>query len=113
MVQPVNSPNEANQSHQRILATVDSIPVGRVASYGQVADEAGLPGRARLVGKLMRELPKGSEIPWHRVINAAGQSSLDPTSPSGAEQLRLLRTEGVDISTTGRVDLRRFRWDPS
>ena len=50
----------------RIWETVELIPPGRVASYGQVAEEAGLPGRARLVGRVLSLLPEGSPVPWHR-----------------------------------------------
>lgn len=93
----------------RILATVDSIPRGRVASYGQVALEAGLPRRARLVGRVLSELPAGSAIPWHRVVNAAGRIS--PRGGDGPrEQVRRLRAEGVVVGRGGRIDLARFGW---
>ncbi len=91
---------------------MDSIPAGRVASYCQVADEAGLPGRARLVGRLLGELEEGSLLPWHRVVIAAGKSSLDPVSPSGREQRRRLEREGVEFRAAGSSDLARFGWRP-
>jgi len=97
---------------QRILATVDSIPRGAVASYGQVAREALLPGRARLVGRVLAELPAGSRLAWHRVLNAAGKCSFPPGSPHAVEQRRRLEREGVEFSGTGRVDLARFGWCP-
>ncbi len=105
-------PGEKNERLTRIRATLDSIPSGRVATYGQLATEAGLPGRARLVGRVLRNLPEGTGLPWHRVLNAEGRSSLDPGSPSGREQQRRLRQEGVVIDGRGRVDLERFRWTP-
>lgn len=83
-----------------------------MASYGQVAAEAGLPGRARLVGRLLGELADGSRLPWHRVVNAAGKSSLDPASPSGREQRRRLEREGVEFRASGSIDLARFGWRP-
>lgn len=91
---------------------VDSIPRGRVATYGQIAREAGLPRNARLVGRLLANLPDGSRIPWHRVINSAGALSPRPGS-SVARQRRLLIREGVPLSSAGRVDLARFRWHPA
>ncbi len=94
---------------QRIHATVDGIPRGRVASYGQVAKEAGLPGRARLVGRLLRELPKGSRLPWHRVLRADGTIAV---REGDSEQRRRLRKEGVTVTTEGRVDLSTYGWDP-
>jgi methylated-DNA-protein-cysteine methyltransferase-like protein len=93
---------------QRILATVDSIPSGRVASYGDVAREAGLPRRARLVGRVLSELPRGSRLPWHRVVNAAGR--LSPRAGGTQEQRRRLAREGVALSPAGRIDLARLRW---
>jgi len=93
---------------QRILATVDSIPRGKVATYGEIAREAGLAGRARLVGRMLRELPSGSKIPWHRVINAAGKISVRGTSER--EQERRLHRERVSIDAHGRIDLARYRW---
>lgn len=94
---------------QRILATVDSIPRGSVATYGDVAREAGLPRRARLVGRVLAELPAGSRLPWHRVVNAAGR--LSPRASGTSEQRRRLAREGVALSGSGRLDLARLRWD--
>ena len=92
---------------QRIRATVDSIPAGRVATYGQVAALAGLPGRARLVGRTLRELEEESALPWHRVIGADGR--LHTGDAAREEQARRLAREGVAVGPTGRVDLARFR----
>lgn len=97
---------------QRIYATVDSIPRGRVASYGQVASEAGLPGRARLVGRALAELPAGSRLAWHRVVNAAGRVSTRGDGGAEREQRRRLRREGVTVDARGRLDLARHRWSP-
>ena len=94
---------------QRIWATVDSIPHGRVATYGQVAEEAGLPGRARLVGRVLGQLPPGTELAWHRVVNAAGE--LRAPGSSGEQRTRLV-AEGVPFGTSGRVQLATARWDP-
>jgi methylated-DNA-protein-cysteine methyltransferase-like protein len=102
----------ADPRRQRILATVDSIPHGRVASYGQVAREALLPGRARLVGRVLSELPAHSTLAWHRVLNSAGKSSFPRGSRSAREQFRRLRAEGVAFTAGGRVDLERFGWRP-
>ena len=87
--------------------------MGRVATYGQVAAAAGLAGHARQVGYALHSLPEGTEVPWHRVINARGEVS--PRSEGGWEhyQRHLLEEEGVSFNDTGRVDLSRFRWEPS
>jgi methylated-DNA-protein-cysteine methyltransferase-like protein len=65
-------------SYPTIYAVVCQIPYGQVATYGQVADLANLPGRARLVGYALYRVPADSEIPWHRVINAKGEISESP-----------------------------------
>lgn len=94
---------------ERILATVDSIPRGRVSTYGRIAKEAGLGRAARQVGAVLRDLPKGREIPWHRVVNASGQISQRPGA-SCAKQRALLEAEGIEFSHSGRIDLARFVW---
>ncbi len=94
---------------ERIYQVVASIPFGCVATYGQVADLAGLPGGARSVGRALGGLPRGSRLPWHRVVNASGKSSLP--GAAGCRQRRLLRAEDV-VFRGERVDLSRFRWSP-
>jgi methylated-DNA-protein-cysteine methyltransferase-like protein len=99
--------------HARIYAVVARIPRGRVATYGQVALYAGLPGRARQVGRALRCLPEGARIPWHRVINARGEVS--PRGGLGLEegfQRHLLEREAVRFDARGRIDLDRFGWEP-
>lgn len=99
--------------YQRIYAVIREIPPGRVATYGQVAAVAGLPGHARQVGYALHSLPEGSDLPWHRVINARGEVS--PRSEGGWEhfQRHLLEEEGVRFNEAGRIDLQRYRWEPS
>jgi methylated-DNA-protein-cysteine methyltransferase related protein len=102
-----------SDAYSRIYAVVAAIPEGRVATYGQVAALAGLAGHARQVGYALHALPDGAELPWQRVINARGEIS--PRSGPGWEegyQRHLLEEEGVAFDTAGRVDLRRFRWEP-
>ena len=95
---------------QRVRAVIDGIPRGRVATYGQVAAEAHLPRRARLVARVLRELPPGSRLPWHRVLAAPGRIA---AHPGATQQVRKLRAEGVAVSATGRVDLARYGWSPA
>ncbi len=96
-------------SYQRIYDVVRRIPEGRVATYGQVAAEAGLPGHARQVGYALHALDDES-VPWQRVINAQGRVS--PRAEPGWEgfQRHLLESEGVAFSDRGVIDLKRFRW---
>ena len=102
----------APSSHDRIYAVVRRIPAGSVATYGQVAELAGLEGQARLVGYAMSALPNGTTVPWHRVINAQGKvSPRSAGSSGGVTQRLLLEREGVRF-TGGRVKLEKFRWRP-
>ncbi len=65
-------------NYQRIWRTVQAIPEGRVASYGQIADLAGLPRRARLVGRALGEVPDDLTVPWHRCLEVTGGSPSRP-----------------------------------
>lgn len=97
---------------QRVWQVVHSIPAGRVATYGDVARLAGLPGAARRVGRSLRMLPPGSRIPWHRVINASGRISLPDGSASKYTQRERLEAEGILFRRSGSIDLSRYRWRP-
>lgn len=97
--------------HQRIYDAVRRIPIGRVATYGQVASSAGLPGQARLVGYALHNLPDDSDVPWHRVVNARGGISLNREYGAGGLQRSLLETEGIDFNSRGEIDLVTFGWD--
>jgi methylated-DNA-protein-cysteine methyltransferase related protein len=99
-------------TYEQIYAIVRQIPKGQVATYGQIADLANLPGQARLVGyALYRVDMQQNDIPWHRVINARGEVSYSPWR-EGADYLQrsLLEQEGIPFSSTGKVNLRRYRW---
>ncbi len=97
--------------YERVYMVVAAIPRGRVATYGQVAAVAGLPGRARLVGRLLGELPERHPAPWYRVVGAGGRISARGDGESEQEQRLLLEDEGVEFTASGRIDLARFGWD--
>jgi methylated-DNA-protein-cysteine methyltransferase-like protein len=99
----------ANATRKAIYAAVRRIPRGRVATYGDVAAAAGLEGHARQVGYALHDLPSGSNVPWHRVINAKGEISVRSAGDSHELQRLLLEAEGVEFDLAGRVDLKRFR----
>jgi methylated-DNA-protein-cysteine methyltransferase-like protein len=103
----------ASGTYARIYAVIARIPRGRVATYGQIASLAGLPGHARQVGYALSWLPDGSRVPWHRVINAKGEVSRRSEPGDDGEQRRLLEAEGVVFSESGRVSLARCRWRSS
>ena len=93
---------EAGFAH-RILACVDSIPPGRVMTYGDVAEFVGIRS-ARTVGRVLAN--DHGTVPWHRVLRADGSLP----EHLYTEQRQRLLAEGVRF-TGDRVDLRRHRWD--
>jgi methylated-DNA-protein-cysteine methyltransferase-like protein len=94
-----------------ICAVICRIPRGWVATYGQVAAMAGMPRRARLVGRVLQQLGTKTKVPWHRVVNAKGEVSFS-LSRNGGDilQRRLLEKEGLEFDDKGRLDLERSRW---
>lgn len=99
--------------YPRFYAVIRRIPRGRVATYGQVAELAGLPRQPRLVGYALHALPDESTVPWHRVVNAKGEISLrsDPHAIFNPQR-DLLEEEGVEFDARGRIALARFQWKP-
>jgi methylated-DNA-protein-cysteine methyltransferase related protein len=100
---PANAP--------RIWQAVQSIPRGRVATYGGVALLAGLPRGARQVGRALGFAPRRMKLPWHRVLAAGGRIALPTGSGARREQVARLQAEGVVVQR-GRVDFRRYGWQP-
>lgn len=97
--------------YELIWSVVRKIPRGRVATYGQIAELAGLDGHARQVGYALHHLPDGLTVPWHRVINAQGEVSPRTGGDSHELQRMLLEAEGVTFDKRGKVDLKKFRWN--
>ncbi|WP_188723718.1 MGMT family protein [Franconibacter daqui] len=92
----------------RVYQIVAAIPEGCVTTYGEVARLAGSPRAARQVGGVLKRLPEGSQLPWHRVVNRHGAISL--TGPDLQRQRQALLSEGVQVSGSGQIDLARYRW---
>tara|TARA_R110000822_G_scaffold187752_27_gene326932 strand:- start:17974 stop:18282 length:309 start_codon:yes stop_codon:yes gene_type:complete len=100
-----------NEPKEKIYSTLMAIPRGRVTSYGKVAEYAQLPHGARLVGRILSQLPKDTTLPWHRVLKANGQIAFPPGSAAYTRQKKLLELEDI-IIRNGRVKLSAFRWQP-
>ena len=103
----------ATFSYAQIHQIVSHIPRGCVATYGQIAKLAGIPNGARAVGYALSALNDSSLVPWHRVVNAAGEISQRSigSSMENIQRIRLER-EGVVFDANGRVYLADFRWKP-
>ena len=97
--------------YRRIYQIVRAIPRGRVATYGQVAELAGIPGGARVAGAALKTSKPADRLPWQRVIGKAGKlrGRIAIYDPVGAAiQRGLLEKEGVAISDRGLVDLGKY-----
>lgn len=100
-------------AYEVIYAVVRQIPYGQVATYGQVAALANMPGQARLVGYALYRVAPQSEIPWHRVVNAKGTVS-ESVFRQGSDYLQrsLLEQEGIQFDTSGKMRLSDYLWQP-
>ncbi|KLJ01788.1 MGMT family protein [Luteimonas sp. FCS-9] len=86
---------------ERILAAIRAVPPGRVAGYGHIAHRAGLPGRARMVARVLRDHGDPA-LPWHRIVRSDGRIAFPAGSPGFEAQAGRLRAEGVAV-VRGRV----------
>lgn len=93
---------------QRIFQILAAIPLGKVTTYGDIARLAGSPRAARQVGGVLKRLPAGSKLPWHRVINRLGEISL--TGDDLDRQRHALLNEGIEVSPEGKIALKHYRW---
>ncbi|MGQ6335158.1 MGMT family protein [Serratia sp. IR-2025] len=100
-------PEDASFS-QRVFHIVAAIPYGKVTTYGEVARLAGSPRAARQVGGVLRRLPEGSTLPWHRVINRHGQISQQ--REDFQRQRQALLAEGIIFGPHSTVDFDRYGW---
>ncbi len=89
-----------------ILSVLEEIPMGRVASYGKIAELIGRAKNARLVGKVLSMAEYYGEYPCHRVVNAQGR-----LAPGWKAQRDLLEEEGVPCKENGCVDMKKYGWN--
>ena len=101
-----------SETDLRIWQVIALIPTGKVASYGDIASHAGLPGAARRVGYALRHLPQGTRIPWHRVVNSQGRISLPAGSAGQYTQRERLEAEGIAFRGNKISRFGEFRWRP-
>ncbi|HMO59098.1 MAG TPA: MGMT family protein [Roseiflexaceae bacterium] len=94
-----------------IYTLVSRIPYGLVSTYGRIAMLCGTPRGARGVGWALHALSgeQAHQVPWWRVVNVAGRISNEYHAEL---QRALLEAEGVVFNTQGRIDLRRYLWEP-
>ena len=96
---------------REVKRALRSVPRGRVATYGQIAALAGRERAARGVAWILHSSSEAAGLPWHRVIGGGGTISL-LRGRGFEEQKRRLLAEGVAVGPRGRIDLKRYRWEP-
>ena len=100
--------------YDQVYDVVRRIPVGKVTSYGRIAQMLGRPNAARAVGYALsafQEREAGERIPWQRVVNSRGRISIRNREHSAQEQANLLRAEGVEVDDNLQIDLERYLWE--
>lgn len=98
-----------NTLQEEIWQWVAAVPPGKVSSYGQIARLSGHPRHARYVGVILRVLPTGSTLPWHRIVRSNGELAFPIGSSHWQLQKNLLETEGV-LLLGPRVQMRQHQW---
>ena len=93
---------------QRVFIVVAAIPYGKVTTYGNIASQAGSSRAARQVGGVLKNLPIGSTLPWHRVVNRYGKISL--RGEDHDRQKQALLAENITFSAQGDIDLALYGW---
>ena len=104
---------KTNHFYQKVYLTVSKIPIGKVATYGQIADLIYEYGRARQVGWALRRLKLPSNVPWHRVINSKGLITMS-LSRNGTDwmQKKILINEGIRFNKKMQIDIKKYLWIP-
>ena len=93
---------------RKIIEQILAIPVGKVCSYRNIALKAGIFNGARQTVRTLHSMSEKFDLPWHRIIRSNGSIAL---KDEGRElQINLLRSEGVEVSADGFVDMERFGW---
>ncbi|MCI0515430.1 MGMT family protein [candidate division KSB1 bacterium] len=95
---------------EQVYTLVSQIPSGKVATYRQIAILLGNPRASRTVGWALHQLPEGSPVPWHRVINAQGKISTTTITELPDWQKILLEQEGIRVPNDGRIDLSQYQY---
>lgn len=105
--------DEAAELARHVYALVRACPAGRVTTYGWIGAALGFPRGARMVGWIMNETPDGSDVPAQRVISAKGELTGSWAFGQRGRMRALLEAEGIAFREDGRVDMKRYGWDPN
>jgi len=105
---PETTMSEELSFRERVWLIIAAIPYGRVTTYGEIARLAGSPRAARQVGGVLKKLPEGSSLPWHRVVNREGRISLQ--GEDFRRQQQALEAENIEFTQQQTINLDKYRW---
>ncbi|MER2173846.1 MAG: MGMT family protein [Carnobacterium sp.] len=97
---------------ERVIHIIQSIPSGKVMTYGQIASLAGNARGARQVVRILHSMSQKYDLPWHRIINAKGEVAIKDAEGAFTQKDRLL-SEGITLTQSGKVDLVVYRYHPT
>lgn len=103
------SKEESKTFALQVYAIIAAIPAGKVVTYGQIAQMAGMPTYIRQVCFILRHLPKGSKLPCHRIINSQGRLSVKDDTYQDYK-LKLI-AEGIKFNVKDKIDLKKYGWN--
>jgi methylated-DNA-protein-cysteine methyltransferase-like protein len=95
---------------KQVIAMIQKVPKGKVATYKQIAALAGKPHAVRAIAWILHSSSKAHKLPWQRILNAQGKISFPASSPLHKKQKSLLQKEGIRFSDNGRIDLAKYQW---
>lgn len=99
--------------YDKVYDIVRQIPIGRVSSYGAIANYLGTAGTARMVGYAMRHcVGMQPPVPAHRVVNSRGLLTGRHAFPSPNLMQQMLESEGVNVEDDQVVDFKKRLWNP-
>lgn len=96
---------------KKVIQLTRSIPEGKIATYGQIAELAGKPQGSRGVSWILHSCSTAYKLPWHRVINAQGKISFEAGTHNYRQQKKRLEKEGIVFNSSGQLDLKKYRWN--
>lgn len=95
---------------KKVMQQIRSIPVGKVATYKQIAELAGKPQGSRGVSWILHSCSTTYKLPWHRVLNSQGKISFEIRSANFNRQKKFLEKECVQLTREGKLDLLQYQW---
>ena len=98
---------------ENVFAVVKLIPIGRVTSYGAIANYLGSARSSRMVGWAMNASHKMEGVPAHRVVNRQGLLTGKMHFGTPTLMKEKLKSEGIEVINNQIIDFKKLFWDPA